>query len=64
MANINYGTQQLKNAGQTLDFLVNLPDGKRQLAVTIVSAFIAGMEAQTRLAGQTDFENKKNSSTA
>ena len=47
-----YTPEQLANADRAMAFLAGLPDGQRSMAVTVASAFIAGMEAQTRLSAQ------------
>ena len=47
-----YTPEQLANADRAMAFLASLPDGQRSMAVTVASAFIAGMEAQTRLIAQ------------
>lgn len=47
-----YTPEQLANADRAMAFLASLPDGQRSMVVTVASAFIAGMEAQTRLSAQ------------
>ncbi len=47
-----YTPAQLENADRAMAFLASLPDGQRSMVVTVASAFIAGMEAQTRLTAQ------------
>ena len=47
-----YTKEQLTNADRTMAFLASLPEGQRAMVVTVANAFIAGMEAQARLATQ------------
>ena len=41
---------QLDNADRTMALLATLPENRRSMAITMANAFIAGMEAQARIA--------------
>ena len=47
-----YTPEQLETADRAMAFLSSLSEKQRSMAVMVTSAFIAGMEAQTRLAAQ------------
>ena len=45
-----YTPAQLDNADRTMALLATLPENRRSMAITMANAFIAGMEAQARIA--------------
>ena len=49
-----YTPKQLATVDRMLDFLAKLPKDRRSMVVMAANAFIAGMEAQTQLASQTE----------
>lgn len=45
-----YTPAQLDNADRTMALLATLPENRRSMAIAMANAFIAGMEAQARIA--------------
>lgn len=52
MTDKTYTPAQLANADRMAEFLSRLPEKERSLTIMAANAFIAGMEAQERLAAQ------------
>ena len=54
-----YTPAQLDNADRTMALLATLPENRRSMAITMANAFIAGMEAQARIAAaQAEMEER------